>query len=47
MAVDILYDNGVPPLAPATPGWNGELLTYSETNGVVLLREKAVTVCLR
>jgi len=34
MAVDILYDNGVPPLAPATSGWNGELLTYSETNGV-------------
>ena len=34
MAVDILYDNGVPPLSPSVSGWNGELLTYSETNGI-------------
>jgi len=33
MAVELLYDNGVPPLSPVIYGWSGELLSYSETNG--------------
>lgn len=33
MAVNILYDNGVPSGAPFVPGWAGELLTYSESLG--------------
>lgn len=33
MAVELLYDNGVPPLSPAKGGWNGELLSYTEASG--------------
>lgn len=33
MAVELIYDNGVPPLSPSVPGWNGLLLAYTEVNG--------------
>jgi hypothetical protein len=33
MALELIYDNGVPPLSPLISGWNGELLAYTETNG--------------
>lgn len=33
MAVELLYDNGVPQFSPLVSGWNGQLLAYTETNG--------------
>lgn len=41
MAVELLYDNGVPPLSPLISGWNGELLAYSETNGNAIITFEA------
>lgn len=41
MAVELIYDNGVPPLSPVIRGWNGALLDYDETNGSAVITFEA------
>jgi hypothetical protein len=41
MALELIYDNGVPPLAPVVRGWNGALLDYDETNGSAIITFEA------
>jgi hypothetical protein len=41
MALELIYDNGVPPLSPAVSGWNGPLLDYDETNGSAIITFEA------